>query len=77
MLNQRLLMHQFSLLQINHKTTIMENQKFKEGDWVKKKNGTQGMTVTGYENGEVRCKYKDGEGHEIEESFQEEDLIAL
>jgi len=56
----------------------MENQKFKEGDWVKEKNGTQGMTVIDYaDSGEVRCKFKDGENHEVEEKFKEEDLIAL
>jgi uncharacterized protein YodC (DUF2158 family) len=57
----------------------MENQKFKEGDWVKKKNGTQGMTVIGYVNGnqEVRCKFKNGEGQEVEDNFKEEDLISL
>ena len=57
----------------------MENQKFKEGDWVKEKNGTQGMTVVGYseDSGEVKCRFKDGEDHDVEEMFKESDLIAL
>ncbi|MCE7042454.1 hypothetical protein [Dyadobacter sp. CY312] len=57
----------------------MENQKFKEGDWVKEKNGTQGMTVIGYahDSDEVRCKFRDNEEHDVEESFKEDDLIAL
>lgn len=63
----------------------MNDPKFKEGDWVKDKNGTQGMTVVGYADGdtasggpgEVRCRYKTETGEEKEESFPEEDLVQI
>lgn len=57
----------------------MSDLKFKEGDWVKEKNGTQGMTVIGYEGnaGQVRCQYKNAEGESVEKIFQEEELVKL
>jgi len=61
----------------------MNDPKFKEGDWVKEKMGTTGMTVVSNveENseftGEVRCKYKNAEGEEIEGNFKEADLVSL
>lgn len=61
----------------------MSDPKFKEGDWVKEKMGTTGMTVVSNVEqnseftGEVTCKYKTAEGEEIEENFKEEDLVSL
>ncbi|HEV7381725.1 MAG TPA: hypothetical protein VGN64_18140 [Dyadobacter sp.] len=63
----------------------MENQEFKEGDWVKEKNGTTGMTVVEYivdgatsePTGEVRCRFKNATGDEIEENFWAQDLVTL
>ncbi|REA60886.1 hypothetical protein DSL64_13370 [Dyadobacter luteus] len=63
----------------------MENHKFKEGDWVKEKNGTTGMTVVSYvsdtsgsePSGEVRCRFKNATGEEVEENFWEQDLVTL
>ena len=63
----------------------MEEQKFKEGDWVKEKNGTQGMTIVSYiidgvtdePTGEVRCRYKNANGEEVESNFWAEDLAEL
>jgi len=60
----------------------MNDQKLKEGDWVKEKNGTRGMTVVGYakddgEPGEVRCRYKTESGEETEASFSEDDLVSI
>jgi uncharacterized protein YodC (DUF2158 family) len=63
----------------------MEDQKFKEGDWVKEKNSTTGMTVvsyiedsaTGGQTGEVRCRFKNATGEQVEENFWAADLVAL
>jgi uncharacterized protein YodC (DUF2158 family) len=61
----------------------MDQHKFKEGDWVKGKTGTQGMTVVTYIThgsdfaGEVRCRFTNAVGEEVEENFWEEDLVAL
>jgi len=60
----------------------MNDTKFKEGDWVKEKNGTRGMTVLGYvqgdgEPGEVRCRYQTEAGEETEDSFSEDDLVSI
>ena len=55
----------------------MNNPKFEEGTWVKEKNGTTGMTVVGNADGEVRCKFDNEEGEEVEDTFREEDLVAL
>lgn len=61
----------------------MSDPKFKEGDWVKEKNGTTGMTVvsnvedhSGF-TGEVRVRYKNAEGENVESNFKESDLVAL
>jgi uncharacterized protein YodC (DUF2158 family) len=61
---------------------VMKDPKFKEGDWVKEKNGTQGMTVVGYAKedckaGEVRCRYHAESGEEREASFSENDLVLI
>lgn len=55
----------------------MNNPKFKEGDWVKEKTGTKGMTVVSTSNGQVLCRLKTDDGQEIEESFNEEELALL
>jgi len=61
----------------------MNDPKFKEGDWVKEKNGTKGMTVvSNNENdsgftGEVLCRFKNEEGENIEQNFKEADLVPL
>jgi len=63
----------------------MGDPQFKEGDWVKDKNGTQGMTVVSYVKdtgnteytGEVRCRYKNSVGEEVESNFWEADLVKL
>ncbi|WP_439585013.1 hypothetical protein [Dyadobacter bucti] len=62
---------------------MMDDTKFKEGDWVKEKNGTRGMTVVGYAKdeaegqGEVRCRYKTESGEETEAGFPEDDLVSI
>lgn len=58
----------------------MENQQFETGAWVKKKDGTRGMTVVGYAGGDeriVKCKYTDEEGNLVEKEFPETDLVSL
>lgn len=55
----------------------MNNPKFRKGDWVKEKNGTRGMTVIGYTNGQVICGLKTEDGKEKKENFNEEDLALL
>ncbi|MBE9464251.1 hypothetical protein ACFP1I_06345 [Dyadobacter subterraneus] len=63
----------------------MSSPKFNEGAWVKKKDGTKGMTVvrnvTGDGDsefsGKVICKYADEEGHDVESEFAETDLVPL
>ena len=64
----------------------MSSVKFKEGDWVKEKNGTQGMIVIrrmeenmGESGRKVACRYKDPEDsdNEKEELFDEDQLEAL
>ncbi|PWJ58146.1 hypothetical protein CLV98_1043 [Dyadobacter jejuensis] len=62
----------------------MEQEKFKEGDWVKQVRGTQAMTVLGYvEDGQegagrrVICSLNDSEGQPIEEVYQEQELELM
>jgi uncharacterized protein YodC (DUF2158 family) len=63
----------------------MKEPKYKEGEWVKEKNGTQGMTVvenvvdsvTSDHTGEVRCRFKNSTGQEVESNFWEDDLLPL
>ncbi len=63
----------------------MNDMQFKEGEWVKEKNGTQGMTVVSYIKdegmdgltGEVRCRFKNAVGESVEENFWEADLVKL
>jgi len=63
----------------------MNDPKFNEGDWVKQRNGTQGMTVVSYVKdgndaeltGEIRCRFKNSVGEEVECNFWEDDLEAL
>lgn len=63
----------------------MNEPKYKEGDWVKEKTGTQGMTVVSYNKdsvtseltGEVRCRFKNSVGEEVENNFWEDDLVQL
>lgn len=58
----------------------MSESKFKEGEWVKEKNGTKGMTVVSNgENGsgEVLCRFKNEEGENIEQNFKVADLVPL
>jgi uncharacterized protein YodC (DUF2158 family) len=63
----------------------MDDQQLKEGDWVKEKNGTQGMTVvahvkdyhTSERTGEVKCRYKNSVGDTVESNFWEADLVRL
>lgn len=63
----------------------MGNPKFNEGAWVKKKDGTKGMTVIRYAQadgntefaGKVICKYTDEEGHDVEGEFEESELVLL
>jgi uncharacterized protein YodC (DUF2158 family) len=62
----------------------MDEPRYKVGDWVKEKNGTQGMTVISYvrdENssftGEVRCQYKNAVGETVESTFWDDDLVKL
>jgi uncharacterized protein YodC (DUF2158 family) len=61
----------------------MHESKFKEGDWVKVRTGTQGMTVVSYITkestftGEVRCRFTNAVGEQVEENFWEQDLVAL
>jgi uncharacterized protein YodC (DUF2158 family) len=62
---------------------VMDQSKFKEGDWVKEKTGTQGMTVVAYVTtgsaltGEVRCRFTNAVGEAVEANFWEQDLVAL
>ena len=63
----------------------MSEPKFKEGDWVKEKNGTTGMTVvsnvidetTNEFSKSVRCRFKNSVGEEVEENFAEDNLVTL
>jgi len=63
----------------------MSDPKFEEGTWVKEKNGTKGMTIisnvvdeTTYEYaGEVRCRFTNAVGEEVEDTFRESDLVLL
>jgi len=61
----------------------MNEPKFQEGDWVKQVNGTQGMTVVSNIvgdsefTGEVKCRYKNSVGEEVESNFWEADLELL
>jgi len=58
----------------------MSEPKFKEGEWVKEKNGTKGMTVVSNDesgSGEVLCRFKNEEGENIEQNFKEADLVPL
>ena len=63
----------------------MNEVQLKEGDWVKEKNGTQGMTVVAHvqdsrtkePTGEVKCQYKNAVGETVESNFWEADLIKI
>ena len=63
----------------------MSEPQFKEGEWVKEKTGTQGMTVvsnnidgeTNEFTGEVRCRFKNSVDEEVESNFWEADLVKL
>ena len=56
--------------------------EFQEGDWVKEKNGTRGMTVASYGDGDagsrkITCRFKDENGEEVEKTFDESELAPL
>lgn len=63
----------------------MDKPRFKEGDWVKEKTGTRGMTVVGITQtgrdaksyGKVRCRFKQEDGSDAEADFKESDLVPL
>jgi uncharacterized protein YodC (DUF2158 family) len=62
----------------------MDKPKFKEGDWVKEKTGTRGMTVVASsqtdgqtDSSKVRCRFKQEDGTDREENFKESDLVPL
>ena len=62
-----------------------DKSRFKIGSWVKKFDGTIGMTVIAISNedqgrpdeNQVRCKFKDPEGHEKEATFPEKELVEI
>ncbi|WP_215242306.1 hypothetical protein [Dyadobacter helix] len=56
----------------------MDDPQFKEGAWVKEKNGTNGMTVIRYlSDGQLLCRYTNAEGVEEEGEFKASDLEVL
>jgi uncharacterized protein YodC (DUF2158 family) len=63
----------------------MDKLRLKEGDWVKERTGTKGMTVVALLQtseringpGLVRCRFKQDDGTEAEADFKESDLARL